>query len=191
MSIFPCAYSVLLLFLPLQVSAVRKTMLCCNLLDHFPFPSSFSPLGATLLTRKAIPTLSPTNTHVMTCNRLGSRYGLALSGSPAELNRQIFCNGVHRRHKHCMWNQWMGPNSLSQSIRAGSMKRSALLAPETDLHPSTLPEFCVSGSIGWVASISSVRGVSGTARALTQCLGFLKQKYITGKRDVNAVLRFS
>lgn len=49
----------------------------------FSFPSSFYPLGATLLTRKPIPTLSPTNIHLMTCNRLGSRYRLALSRDPS------------------------------------------------------------------------------------------------------------
>lgn len=85
---------------PLQ--SERLCMPCCNTVDHFSFPSSFSPLGATLLTRKPIPTLLLTNIHVMTCNRLRSRYGLTLSSNPAKLKRWIFCNGDHCRHKHYM-----------------------------------------------------------------------------------------
>lgn len=71
----------------LHVPAVRKAMPCCNVVDHFSFPSSFSPLGATLLTRKPIPTLLLTNIHVMTCNQLRSPYRLALSSKPAKLKR--------------------------------------------------------------------------------------------------------
>lgn len=41
----------------LQASAVRMATLCWNLVDHFSFPSSFPPLGATLLTRKPIPSV--------------------------------------------------------------------------------------------------------------------------------------
>lgn len=144
-------------------------MLCCNLVDRCSFPASFSPLGATRLTRKPIPKLSPTNTHVMTCNQLRSRYGLGLSNTPDELKRRIFCNGHHRHHKHIACEIHGRAQTHCHKLYT-SMKRSALPSPETDLHPSGSLDAAyvlISGAISLVASIFPIRGINGKAGALT------------------------
>lgn len=181
--------SVLHLFMPLQVSAVRKAMLCCNLVDRCSFLSSFPPLGATRLTRKPIPKLSPTNTHVMTCNQLRSTYGLALSNTPAELKRRIFCNRDHHKLIAC---EIHGRAQTHCHKLYMSMKRSALPSPWDRPASLWFTRCCLCfvslDRFAWWHLSSQLEALMGKQALLHRCV---KQKCTTARRDKNTVIKSS
>lgn len=139
-------------------------LLCYNLVDHRSFPHPFSPHGAIRLTRTPIPKLSPTNTHVMTCNRLGSRYRLALSNTPAELKGQITWNRDHLHRKHCMGNLWTSLDSLPQTI-CDSEKVSSASLWERPASLRFIPGCLCFMSLDRLASLFPMGCINGKASA--------------------------